>query len=1199
MNLRVERRRPQDIRKSDEKKKIEPKKLVEETKKVDELDERRKLEAQKKNGVVTTNVSAVNTNTVTTGRTGDVTILRNEVESKVPVKTTEVAPVVEKLDVTPERAQQIEQLAKTPATDRVPNDASRVHEALDGKSPLGALSTDEKKLLVDKSIAEWTKEPLNAEAIRGLSLRTQKDPALAPIVGERMQVAAIEQSRAGPTPAASLLAFEGVAVMAADRNASRAQLEKLGPEGAQRLFDALNLKEKSFEPVLGNPPGANAESRMAAAVELLKVINTSGEPTATSAALVDRMFSQIGPSAFKTEWNGEQLGEELGTAIGKHWSKNPAEAERLKGILGSEAGRELIGHPSLTPQARLDRLSLLSQHPEWDAASFVKAGSLNDMPNVLEALAQPRFDQYATLRGDQPQTLDGSDLENTVGVSMGFKSKDIPKDETPEQRKDREAKMARGEYDAFAGTEDAVHMKKVTDMIRATGGNPLEVTVVPIQYNSKETGAVELPLFRVKAPDGSDKFVDNVGRSYASFEDWKKTNALDPGQVTFPKDGHLGQLVKLETTATPRTVDTPGDYVKEALTYGALIGGTVAGSAIAIGSGGTLAPVVVTAAAAYGAYQGGERLYDRYSHGQTINPLQDREAASEWVGVAANTLGVASFGATALAGRLASNGSRLTSQASTAATFFRYGANVADAAAATDAGVTLATKWSTLSGSERSQLALSVGFWGVSALSRGGHKTRPFDGETMTRAQITENIHPDTVKALDLRIGQNPKAEADLLTVAGMPAFRNATIPTQMKSLAAIDRLDTAARSRAMAELDLARDRPQLQAAMLERMQQGDFTRLSAQQQTSALKDLGLDPRLGSAGALTATKNWEKMTSVERQTEFFRQNPQAHSLSKLTPERFTEVFGDGPYDQALARMGTQPKFAEAAIKDPELARNLLRAERQWQVADKWSKSPDQSAEQVWDGIKNDTPSIKTINANGVDYVQQLFPASVPNQPGLRLVPSKQLDHNGAFAQTDAVPDGKGGYTTVKSSTPSERYSLNPQQIKLPDGSPVNMQEVAVFSGHGATNGFEGMSTKSAAQMMAEELQMSMKSGKTMKYVLLDSCSQGDRRLMDGRTNAQDFQKELDLAMKSKGMEPVTVLASNDSGYLYGDSSVGTLKSRLLTPLKLAPVSTNPVEMVPVSQQKGGLSQQAIQNGVYLGGIGLITGGSVLGGGAVV
>jgi hypothetical protein len=75
----------------------------------------------------------------------------------------------------------------------------------------------------------------------------------------------------------------------------------------------------------------------------------------------------------------------------------------------------------------------------------------------------------------------------------------------------------------------------ITDKIseECKGKTPFAVVVLPIQLYSKGK-LYSLSLFRIKLKEDKQRFVDNIGRVYKDFLDWKENNFLPPGKVCYP-----------------------------------------------------------------------------------------------------------------------------------------------------------------------------------------------------------------------------------------------------------------------------------------------------------------------------------------------------------------------------------------------------------------------------------------------------------------------------------------------------------------------------------------------------------------------------------------------------------------------------------------------------------------------------------------
>lgn len=617
------------------------------------------------------------------------------------------------------------------------DDAREVTKALRGESNLGELNEAEQEYLLEVSLDRWTDKDadpydrtINYIAMGALSEQASGDPRISAQVSEAFANRAVEITQNSATNGgdfredalADTLAVHAME-SAGTPDGRRQLLETIGPEKAANLSLALSgqLSSQYDGGSFAFGRSTTADLRTQAMGQLLEAASRPPPSTATQAA-VDAAFQYFPSDAYRNEFPGN-VSAQMANALATHWYPNdPAkarsESERLAGVLGTSQGRELIANNNLTLEERLKNLDLLKSNGDWNRELFQRTDHAYDNPAITFALAGPTAVQYERLRGDTPVALNGTNLENTIGFAMGFPPQGVPENETAAQRDARERAVAAGQHSYYQGEPAGSVVGPVAESIRSIGGDNPQVTVLPVQYASADTGTVNLPLFRVQDPaTGADRFVDNTGRTYDSFNDWKENNELPPGNMTYPVNGHLTPDVVIETKNTPQTVDSFGEHVGNFLDHAALVGGVIAGGAILLGSGGTLAPVVLGGAAAWGTFRSAEELNDRWQHGQSLNPLTDEGARAAWLGLGANAAAVVSLGATSVAGRLAQSGSSWAFPAATAASYLRVGANVLDAGAALNAGHTLVTHYDELSNSDRAGLALSAGFWGINMLA--------------------------------------------------------------------------------------------------------------------------------------------------------------------------------------------------------------------------------------------------------------------------------------------------------------------------------------------------------------------------------------------------------------------------------------------------------------------------------------------------
>ncbi|CAF4871860.1 unnamed protein product [Pieris macdunnoughi] len=225
------------------------------------------------------------------------------------------------------------------------------------------------------------------------------------------------------------------------------------------------------------------------------------------------------------------------------------------------------------------------------------------------------------LQGDIPQFLGGSELLNTIGMAMG-----LPICNPTEWSQNELERALNGQLVFFKGKSlEAINAVAETIRSCCDGDDKNYVTVLPIELYFKGK-LYELPIFRVhRYRDSKKYYVDNTGRYYDSVTD------TPPARVG-PK--------------TARVVDTVS-----------AVAGISSGVGLLFASGGLAAPFVVAgvASAVWGSARASNTLYDRASHGESVNPFTNSESRMLWLGIAAN---IASFGAMGATMRLTSLAAR-------------------------------------------------------------------------------------------------------------------------------------------------------------------------------------------------------------------------------------------------------------------------------------------------------------------------------------------------------------------------------------------------------------------------------------------------------------------------------------------------------------------------------------------------------------
>ncbi|WP_343714947.1 DUF4781 domain-containing protein [Inquilinus sp.] len=623
-----------------------------------------------------------------------------------------------------------------------------VRNALNGQSTeLKGLNTDEQRYLLDRMLDRWSDgKGGGLGQASDLTKALGDSPQLRGVVGERfaLRAAALMQQPAGngsaadPHSKARALVLGTIQATSGDLQhtpatlaALRQTVVSLSPENAARFMQALQSR--------GGADGIEAMARQ----RILTAMN-DGPPGPAVSAVVQSVYAQTTPFDIDKR---EGLRQEMAQALAREWfpddpGQRDAEARRLDGILGTHQGQVLLfgngNDGKIGLEGRVGALATVRADRGITADTLKRTEDPWTNPAIVGPQAQDNAKQFLAGRGDDPQTLQGTDLDNTIGYAMGF---------PPAVSKDAEAaqaKAAQGQFSYFADGPGKDPVGKVVAQIRAVGGDNPQVTVLPIQYSSNASGPVQLPLFRVHTASG-DKFVDNTGRSYQDFADWKANNELPPGDVTYPTDGHLtlkaDGTVDLSHGNTPKTVDTAWEEVKSVFDGVALVGGIIAGGALIIGSGGTATPVLVgigAAAGAWGVYQTGSELIDRSQHGQSINPFTDGDARMLWLGLVANGTGIAAFGSAGALTRLAGAGARLSPAAARVIGTTQALANTANAGAFVDMGIHLATNWGSMTPEQRAQGLLAMGFWGAT-IGVGARQARS-PGEMFNPAALTRRL---------------------------------------------------------------------------------------------------------------------------------------------------------------------------------------------------------------------------------------------------------------------------------------------------------------------------------------------------------------------------------------------------------------------------------------------------------------------------
>jgi hypothetical protein len=415
--------------------------------------------------------------------------------------------------------------------------------------------------------------------------------------------------------------------------------------------------------------------------------------------------------------------------------------ERLAGLLGTRQGRDVL----------LQTSGSLGQLPE-DVRGQVRAEAI-----AVVAMTQS-LDAAAMQRGAQDGTTTESGWTAPAFVQALASFRTIGGGQLPPPTAEQQAQI-----------------NSVRDGMG--GGGTATVEFLPVQYSSRETGAVMMSIAVVRDADGREVIVDGQGFRYDGFEQWRTENRLPPGVMTYGNRDAANGGPLLVTDNTPQTIDSDGERVADFFDKAALVGGIVAGGVLIIGSGGLATPVVVAAGATVvgaAVWTGGRSaadLIDRNQHGQNVGDLGNAEIRAQWLNLGASVLGLGA-GAAGIGVRVlgqAGASASTVNAAATGATRLTLAANFIDMTAATD-GVMQAVSNPNLRPEDRAQMAASAVFWvGMATLSTGGRPVDMFNAGAL-RNQILGPYAPGAAPAAAPDVTLPPRPANDgTVPPAGQP----------------------------------------------------------------------------------------------------------------------------------------------------------------------------------------------------------------------------------------------------------------------------------------------------------------------------------------------------------------------------------------------------------------------------------------------
>ncbi|XP_058128524.1 uncharacterized protein LOC131289807 [Anopheles ziemanni] len=242
-------------------------------------------------------------------------------------------------------------------------------------------------------------------------------------------------------------------------------------------------------------------------------------------------------------------------------------------------------------------------------------------------------------RGDEPQSLCGAALQNTLGYALNLTMKD------PNHWTDEELQLEYMEQLCFYDEESCKTIDKLTQQIYGQGVMPEEpchLTILPIELYA-EGKLYEVALFRYQfgvLEASEPKYVDSYGRVYGSFRDFLRNNKYPSAEMMYPKDGRLKadeeKLVEYEIGKTPAWKA----YYFKALDIATGIIGIAGATGAIFLSGGIATPFVAASigSALYATGRSLDVLRDKSAHQESLNPFRDSESRTAWLSLTAHVL---------------------------------------------------------------------------------------------------------------------------------------------------------------------------------------------------------------------------------------------------------------------------------------------------------------------------------------------------------------------------------------------------------------------------------------------------------------------------------------------------------------------------------------------------------------------------------
>lgn len=638
--------------------------------------------------------------------------------------------------------------------------AERLLEALSGNSSLGKLSDEAKKGLLHEFALKWLYSPSNKDN----GARENLSKATAGLKGDdkNAKMAAEAFNNVHASVPRNVLIGTNYDVLEEQRRIQGAlwdaavDLDAMGTTRANKEGEKLAIKllgqtewswntGSSWEDNpdrYGQREPKPKEDRRNAVINSVARGALSGKETDK---FFDRMFNSssdldVSPqdSIFGTlfdydtssEHEQESMGKLLGRVANQAHSKSAKDAKfndaNMMEIMKGKGGREVLFSTTMPNEYRLWALDMMSADSgvpgkkPWTAKDLERGW---ESPVVAEAYAGAAVKQ-AEASFPEPwkvdATKDRGTLTNAVGQLLNIRPDKLPKKENDQEKQKREAEgFNHAIYD-----EDEDPMKQLLGHI---GSGNVMVTAIPVTVMNREDGAALFQVMRVQKDEKSPPFfLDDKGNKYDTVAKWKAANKLPPGAMTYPKELTLGNA--LETARTPK--DSKGSRAAALGDKAAMAVGAVAGVVILIGSGGTAAPLLAGAAAAYSGTRAVQKLADMHSLGHDVTDLHDDEIRGAYIDVASNAFAVGSLGSAKLIGSMTAEGAKISRAGANLIAGLTWAGNLADAAGLADQINTLASQWGKMDEGERSKALISLGFsigMKAAAVKKGGGLREQFD----------------------------------------------------------------------------------------------------------------------------------------------------------------------------------------------------------------------------------------------------------------------------------------------------------------------------------------------------------------------------------------------------------------------------------------------------------------------------------------